>query len=264
MRRLFIMICLVLSVFSASAQYRTSSQKPVWLDDSFKDGQYSYVEVVYGVGYDEGDARDKALQMIIKRRNMSTGARAKVSISGDRVVVSGSDELTVKARVLDEFVEHVAPGQWRVSLLVQTAKNPEYPFENVTVTDKYPVSARVLIPGMAQIHKGSTGKGLAFIAGEVALVGGIVFSEAMRTSNINLMSTTHNTENLKIYMDRSQTWMTARNICIAAAAALYVWNIVDAVAARGKSHLVIGDYASIGMAPYVDNRSAGMSLAMKF
>lgn len=268
MKRLLLMICLVLGAFSAGAQYRpsaySSSARPVWLEESFKDGKYSSVEVVYGVGYDEGNARDKALQMIVKMQNIATGARAKVSMSGDRVVVSGADELTVKARVLDEYVEHLSPGQWRVSLLVQVAKNPEYPFESVEVTDKYPVSALAFIPGMAQIHKGSTAKGIAFITGEVAMVGGIVLAEAMRSSNVNLMQTTHDADHLKTYLSRSQTWATTRNICIAGAAALYVWNVVDGIAARGKARLIIGDYASLDINPYADIHSAGMSLAFNF
>jgi hypothetical protein len=151
-----------------------------------------------------------------------------------------------------------------VTLLVQTAKNPEYPFERVEVTDKYPVSARILIPGMAQLHKGSTVKGVSFMVGEVALVGGIVLSEAMRASNVNLMQTTHDTNALKTYLSRSQTWSTARNVCIAGAAALYVWNLVDGVAARGKSRLVVGEYASLDFNPYADTRSAGVALALNF
>lgn len=264
MRRILCIIGLVLVAFTASAQYRTYSPRPVWLEESFKDGQYSYVEVVAGVGYDEGSAREKALQMIAVRRNLSTGARAQVRLDGDKVVVSGADEITVKARVLDEYTEHLSPGQWRVSLLVQTAKHPEYPFENVSVTDRYPASARVLIPGMAQIHKGSIEKGIAFIGAEIVLVGGAVFAEVTRASNKNLIATTNSTDTQLAYLSRVNTWTTVRNVCVAGAAAVYVWNLVDGLAARGKSHISVGDFASLDMNPYVDNLSAGMSFALKF
>jgi len=267
MRRFILAICLVLGAYSASAQYRpyaADSTRPDWVDGvSFKDGVNSYVEVIYGTGYDASEARQDALDMISLRRGFATGTRVRVGTSGT-ISFTGGNELTVKARVLDEYVEHLAPGRWRVTLLVQTAKHPEYPFENVEVTDKYPMSARVFIPGMAQIHKGSTVKGVSFIVGEVALAGGIVLAEAMRSSNVNLMQTTHNADNLKIYLSRSQTWTTTRNICIAGAAALYVWNFVDGIAARGKSRLIIGEYASLDLNPYADTRSAGMSLAFNF
>lgn len=267
MRRFILAICLVLGAYSASAQYRpyaADSTRPDWVDGvSFKDGVNSYVEVIYGTGYDASEARQDALDMISLRRGFATGTRVRVGTSGT-ISFTGGNELTVKARVLDEYVEHLAPGRWKVTLLVQTAKHPEYPFENVEVTDKYPMSARVFIPGMAQIHKGSTVKGVSFIVGEVALAGGIVLAEAMRSSNVNLMQTTHNSDNLKIYLSRSQTWATTRNICIAGAAALYVWNLVDGIAARGKSRLIIGEYASLDLNPYADTRSAGMSLAFNF
>ena len=266
MKRILIALCLVLGAVSASAQYRphAATPKPDWVDGAtFKDGRNSYVEVVTGNGYDESEARQDALDMISLRRGFATGTRVRVGTSGT-ISFTGGNELTVKARVLDEYVEHLAPGRWRVTLLVQTAKNPEYPFENVEVTDKYPMSARVFIPGMAQLYKGSTVKGVSFMVGEVALVGGIVLAEAMRSSNVNLMQTTHNADNLKIYYSRSQTWTTTRNICIAGAAALYVWNFVDGIAARGKSRLIIGEYASLDLNPYADTRSAGMSLAFNF
>ena len=51
---------------------------------------------------------------------------------------------------------------------------------------------------------------------------------------------------------------------IAGAAALYVWNLVDGVAARGKSRLVVGEYASLDFNPYADTRSAGVALALNF
>ena len=269
MKRFLCLIGLVLVAFSAGAQYRPSSyssvsSRPDWVDgDTFKDGRNSYVEVISGTGYDESEARQDALEMIALRRGFATGTRVKVGASGS-ISFAGGNELTVKARVLDEYAEHLGPGRWRVTLLVQTAKNPEYPFERVEVTDKYPVSARILIPGMAQLHKGSTVKGVSFMVGEVALVGGIVLSEAMRASNVNLMQTTHDTNALKTYLSRSQTWSTARNVCIAGAAALYVWNLVDGVAARGKSRLVVGEYASLDFNPYADTRSAGVALALNF
>jgi hypothetical protein len=78
------------------------------------------------------------------------------------------------------------------------------------------------------------------------------------------MQTTHDTNALKTYLSRSQTWSTARNVCIAGAAALYVWNLVDGVAARGKSRLVVGEYASLDFNPYADTRSAGVALALNF
>lgn len=264
MKRIICIIGLVLVAFTASAQYQTYKPRPTWLEESFRDGKYSYVEVVSGVGYDEGSARDKALQMIAVRRNLTTGARVNVSINGDNVVIKGGDDVTVKARVLDEYTEHLAPGQWRVNLLVQTAKHPEYPFENVTITDRYPASARVLIPGMAQFHKGSAQKGIAFIAAEIAFVGGTVFAEVTRSSNMNLINTTNSTDTQLAYLSRVNTWTTVRNVCIAGATAVYVWNIVDGLAAKGKSHIAISNYASLDINPYVDYRSAGMSFALKF
>lgn len=263
MRKVLLLATLIFMSSLSYAQFRTSSGRPVWIDGYFEDAPNSYIEVVSAVGYDEGDARENALQMIVQRRNMSAGGRYGVDLQGDRVVVSGNDELTVKARVLDEFVEHPSPGQFRVSMLVQTAKHPDYPFEPVTVSNKYSPSARALIPGMAQIYKGNMAKGVVFIAGEVALIGGIVVSEAMRSSYYSRISTTHQANAIKVYSAYASGWATVRNICIAGAAALYVWNVVDGLVAKGKPRVEVGQ-ASLAMLPYTDNRSTGLVLAFNF
>ena len=42
---------------------------------------------------------------------------------------------------------------------------------------------------------------------------------------------------------------TVRNIAIAGAAAVYIWNVIDGMTAKGKKHIVIAELASLNFAP---------------
>ena len=187
----------------------------------------------------------------------------KVRVSGGNITVDGDGSLIVKSRIVDEYIEYM-PGQgYRVYLLVQTAKNPTLDFESVNVTDRYPFSMRAFVPGMAQIHKGSTGKGIAFISAEVVMIGGVVAFECMRSYYDGKVSTTHNSDAVKAYIDNARVMSGLRNGFIAGAVAVYVWNVIDGIVAKGERHIMVGE-ASCRISPYVVPDSGGIMLTLNF
>lgn len=264
MKHFSIVVCCVLFPLAVAGQDVSSQKRPAWVDGFFADNANSYIEVVSAGGSTEIDARNKAAQIIVERRSGATGQRVNVQVQNGLIVVDGRDDLTVKSRVIDEYREHLGAGEYRVNLLVQTAKNPTFDFEMVNVTDKYPFSARTFIPGMAQLHKGSTGKGIAFIVGEVAAIGGIVAFEGLRASNESKINTTHNAADRQKYIDNAGTMQNVRNGFIAGAAAIYVWNIIDGAVAKGKKHVVVLGDAQMRFAPYAAPQSAGVMLSLNF
>ena len=152
---------------------------------------------------------------------------------------------------------------YKAYLLVQIAKDKSYDFDKVTISDKYPFSARVFIPGMAQIHKGQKTKGACFITGEIVFVGGAILSHSMMKSNINKINSTHNSTLKHQYTDNANNWMMMRNISIAGAAAVYVWNIIDGIAAKGEKAVFLTNN-NISIIPYTDLNSTGFALNFKF
>lgn len=135
---------------------------------------------------------------------------------------------------------------------------------NAQLTGRYPFSARVFVPGMAQLHKGSTGKGLFFIISEAVCVGGIVGTECMRSSYNSKAKSTHDTKKIRDYLDKRDNCANIRNGCIAGAAVLYVWNVIDGIAAKGKKRgIVLGD-AQLRMAPYVAPQVGGVAISINF
>lgn len=102
-----------------------------------------------------------------------------------------------------------------------------------------------------------------FIVGEVAFVGGIVAAESMRASNVNLISSTHNAQQRANYTDNANMWQNVRNGCIAAAAALYIWNIIDATTTKGARYVNV-DGMSFALMPYATPQITGLALNVKF
>jgi len=251
-----IFISITLLPHLATGQCSSSQKKPTWVDGFFQEERYSYIESATATGNTESEARNKAAQIIMERRSLGTGQRVKVEIINGTSVISGINELEVKARIIDEYREYCGVGQYRISLLVQTAKNPTYEYERVQITNTYPFSARVFVPGLAQLHKGSKGKGIFFITSEIVLIGGIVTCEVLRASYKSKISSAPNSVDRIKHMNTASNLEIARNIFIGGAAAIYVWNIIDGIVAKGERHVIVTPYASYN--------SKGVTLNVRF
>lgn len=262
MSRIIILLCCVLFPFMAMGENAAYKKRPKWVNGYHQDCKNSYIDVVSATGYTIDEARQKAVAQIAKNRSLATGQQVSVDNKNGEIVFS-TDNLTVKCRILDEYSERLGAGSYKVSLLVQTAKHPDLPFESVKIGERYPFSPRVFIPGMAQIHKGSTAKGLLFITGEIAAVGGIVAFEGLRSSYNSKMRQTLDASAIKSYSTKAKNMENIRNGFIVGAAAIYLWNIVDGAVAKGKSHIEIGK-AEMNITPYASNLSTGVMLSMNF
>lgn len=176
--------------------------------------------------------------------------------------------INIGFRKADEYWEYISyPNGDRVyrcySLyaLAQTAQTAR--LDELTFTRKYGGRGLVrslIVPGWGQMYKGSTAKGVSILGGEVLLVGGIIVAENMRASYQNKWKQQKN-EN---YLTKVDNCETIRNVCIGAAAALYVYNLVDALVANGRKRTVVGKKGSILLAPTVDKEYAGMALSLNF
>ena len=264
MKRLtYLLLAMALLPLATMGQSYLQKEKPFWADGYFREMENSYLEVTCAFGYDLKSARDNAAKEVISRRSMATGTAASVSMHNNEISVTAGHELIVKARVIDEYVIHT-PNGYTVYLLVQTAKNPTYPLEQVTISDEYGFSLGALVPGMAQIRKGSTAKGVCIIAAEALAVGGIIVCENQRATNIKKMK--ENPQFAKEYSNRAKDWETGRNISIGAAAGVWVYNVIDALVAKGKKRIIVTrpDGSGLSMNSFVTPDASGISLAYRF
>ncbi|MDR1556106.1 MAG: DUF5683 domain-containing protein [Tannerellaceae bacterium] len=136
---------------------------------------------------------------------------------------------------------------------------PEY-------TDRYGGDAfwrSMLLPGWGQLYKGSKAKGLCIIGGETAFVGGLVAAENLRASYMQKISATHHADHIRTYARKADTMKNIRNLCIAGAAALYIYNIIDAVAAPGNKHLITRE-RSLALYPVANEQYTGIGFVINF
>ena len=121
-----------------------------------------------------------------------------------------------------------------------------------------------IIPGLGQFYKGSTVKGICMLGGVAACGVGALLCENERSDYKNKMK--EQPQFAKNYNTKANNYETARNICLGAAAAIWIYNIVDAAAAKGTRKIVVkpasGSYLSVH--PIATFDAIGASLSYVF
>ncbi|MCC8088408.1 MAG: DUF5683 domain-containing protein [Rikenellaceae bacterium] len=186
----------------------------------------------------------------------------------------GRDVVTITAQRVDEYWETfmMADGEVRYEYTgLYAVGYPEYPspeFDQVGFTYRYGMRGvvRSLIPGYGQLYKGQKGKGAAILAGEVALITGIIFTHQEYDNYRKKIKQTHNIDHIRTYSNKADNYKTARNICIGGAAALYIYNLVDAAVSPGRKRLVTNrkNSSSFAIIPVTNTDYNGVNLSMTF
>lgn len=225
----------------------SSGEKPTWASSSFKRTlPHTYLEVVVVTGHNQQSIIKDAEREIIRRRKLMVG----------------ENDPWIKSGYIASYWEETSNGLTGY-FLYQTRKNPSYDAEPVEATTEYGFSPRVFIPGAQQIWKGQNGKATLFIVSEVACVGGIVVAENLRLSYENQMKSTHNAKNRAKFTTNANNCGNIRNGFIAAAAAFYVWNIIDGIVSSGRPTIKYNDKI-LSLAPAASSDYMGMALTMSF
>lgn len=167
---------------------------------------------------------------------------------------------------VDVYWERERNGRYNCWVLFEVANNADkVRFQEVAFTKKYGAKGFFysLIPGVGQLYKGSTAKGLTILGGEAALAAAIVLCENTRASYEKKMK--EQPKHAKEYNSRADNWETGRNVCIGAAAALYIYNLVDAAVANGaKRGRIKPGKKYFSMNPVLGTQCNGVALAFHF
>ncbi len=179
-------------------------------------------------------------------------------------VVEG-DPVNVVVKIIDEYQEAIdGRGVFYFLCAVGNPKASSVNFDKVQITDKYGAKGlwrSAILPGWGQMYKGSTGKGIAILGAEVVAVGGIVAFESMRSSYVAKMHT--QPHYAQQYASKASNCKNIRNGFIAGAAAVYVYNIIDAIAAPGARWLKTTN-GELSFYPSVTTDGVGLSVAYHF
>lgn len=151
------------------------------------------------------------------------------------------EAMPLYASYIDEYWTRDNSGTYHLQRLYAQSESPipDY-FETTSSYLSDPAAwGLALVPGATQFYKNSYLKGGVILGGTVLLAGGIIFTENQRADYVRKIAGTHNADIKRAYITKSDHFATGRNICIGALAALYVYNLIDAVVAPGARRVVV-------------------------
>lgn len=198
----------------------------------------------------------------VKQTYNNQGLTNNTDISLRDSTIIESEKVSISLKILAEYQK----GNKVYFLCTVTAPGAKNViFDDVQITNKYGADAlvRSLVPSWGQFYKGSKVKGGIIIGAEVLGVGAIVTSYSMKGSyeKLILEDPRHATD----YSMMADTWTNVAYGSIAFTAAVYIYNLIDALVAPGASHLKIKKRnKGFSMAPVATNDYTGMALVYKF
>lgn len=293
MNRLFIMLLLFCSVLSISSQeIRTKSEKyvPQWMSKLPVPTNPSFMYVVVTAEASTlEEARESCLRKLADNQQLKQSVRVNTdresttnvnqTISNGRLdetintyskvkVNIRGKEVELTANRIDEYWETAIIG-WKNMYVCHTlfaVATTDLPvlFDKVTFTRKYGISAfaRSIIPGWGQLYKGQKVKGACIMGGEILLIGGIIATENLRSSFVKKMK--EQPKFFQKYNTKADNCKNARNICIGAATALYVYNLIDAIVSPGAKRTVVHKQEFPQIQPVASRDLSGISLSWNF
>lgn len=296
MLRIYILTIFTLSlipIFAISPYNKSERLKPDWLANKYPEPSNSTFryQITQSEGFDLDETRKKTFSQLITYLEQTNN----VTVSGDVTKVSkstndrrglsevinseyiytykiASETFRIVFRKIDEYWELVntvgAKPVYRCYALYAVGNDEasKVRFDDITFTYKYGFKAlwrSALVPGYGQMYKGHIVKGASILGGQVALVGGIIFSENMRVSYIRKTKETYDIKLIRQYADKADNFQTIRNICIGGAAALYVYNLIDAVASNGRKRTVVKEN-HLSFRPAITGEYNGIALTLDF
>lgn len=263
---------------------------PLWLHESEKSlnshatNQSYYFKILNTYGPSKEILRSNhlyALEKYVKDVYEAVPSSVKIdSVSGGKQPVffvnfrspqSDKSEFIV-AKLVDSYAKfedyQLNEYQYEYYQLFAISKVNQYPqYDDFTLTTSYNAKATAMsiIPGLGQLYKGQRAKGYVILGGEIALV----------TASLLL-------ENERAYCDREYKnarpeyagswrskmigWRNFRNGAIGAAAALYIYNLIDAATSEGgrKLNVIKPGSGNFSLTPWVVPDFAGLSMSITF
>ena len=254
--------CLLMLLFvggTATGQVVSSEKiKPQWLHKLPKPSNPSFMyETVSASASTLDAAREKCLAELIAGSGLKNGV---VAISSNQsseqlsqVWQNGrlSEKVTYDSRTTTrtQYEAVKLHGDYFLTKLYAKSELGTVPlFDNLELTTRYGARGlwrSAIIPGWGQFHKGAYLKGGMILGGCALLAGSAVFLDNQRSDYARKIARTHNQELINSYATKRDHYAAARNVCIGAAAALYIYNLIDAIAAPGARRIIVGKRRNI-------------------
>lgn len=254
---------------NAYGQKKSEHLKPKWVTSEIPDNRSeTYIfEKAYAEATTLDEARQKALENLTMRLERERNIRLNRTTTATEVCRT-IDEYWVRDRgAYKLYVLYTVP---KYKLPGYTGKLGTSYNDKIKTTTHYGAGAGFMsvIPGAGQFYKGSVAKGSMFLGLEAAAAVGVVLTENTRASYVK--KAIEQPRHAKEYYSRADSWENARNITIGVASAVYVWNLIDAFAAKGARRVVVKKgtdgrtVSSLDIRPATFGNGTGIGLTYRF
>ena len=271
-RCIFFVILIISSTLLGQSINRSDRLRPQWLTKqlpSSKSGNYIFVKAE-GSGSSLESARQACavdlanhlerergfeINSVLKQQmqitttqtyNERRGDDAKISYKSTHTddfkmeVVENGRKINMLCRTIDEYWVQ-KKGVYFVSILYTVADQNIYGgsyYDDISTTTRYMAAGFAsIIPGAGQFIKGDIAKGVSFLVTDIIGVTGIIVCESTRAAYAAKVK--QQPQYAQQYSTRANNWATGRNICLGVTAGIWVWNIIDAFAAKGARRVVV-------------------------
>ncbi len=286
MRGLCLLFFGLISCYYASAN-TTSGECPPWINGDFppRNNESYYFMRSDGSGYSLNDALHDADLLLVSSLMRAAG----VTVSGSQIenvlFKSHNDNVNesinseyryefelnsvhIAFKAVDKYWEKTKNG-YECKVLYEVAYNPwSINYEPVEYSSKYGARGfwrSALIPGWGQMYKRSFAKGTSILVIEATAITAAIVYDGKYSSYIRKSKVTSDANAIKFYRNKANNAKNIRNGLIVGASAIYIYNLVDAIAAKGKLRYVKNKNNSLAFAPYFDMKSSvGLSVACTF
>ena len=286
MKRLLLYSILVFAQLCAFAK-TTSGECPPWVNGDYppKSNDTYYFMVTDGTGKTLNEARADADLGIVGSLMRAAG----VTVSGSQIERMLHEErgTEIDERVTSQYEYnfeldrvHMAfkavdtywvknGNTYNCKVLYEVAENPSrVTYDPVEYTTKYGARGlwrSMIIPGWGQMYKKSYAKGVIILALEAgALSTALVFNN-QHSSYINKSKATTDPAAIKFYQNKANKARNMSSAFFIGAGAIYIYNIVDAIMAKGKMRYVKPNGQGFSFSPYFDPQTNfGLSIAYTF
>jgi len=263
---LLFLLCLV-ATFHCEAK-----REPAWMRELPKPGNETYIYVRES---GEGSTVESALAQAMVRVFQSTANRlgqpfdaqkvnAQLNEGADYKVIS--KELAIPINRVGVYTTQLNNGKWWVYVLCQVASmsNVEPVWERLGLTSSsenlVAFAKSFILPGWGQIGKDHVKEGIVTMAGEAILIGTGLLSYRVAQNQLDIM---HTPGVSVVHFDAAthtyQTMQTISYVSWSLAGALYVFNLVRAVALQPKTPYDITLAPSALATPYTISPTLGLT-----
>ena len=254
-----------------------------WINGNLPANSINYnYKVVIGEGLDLITAQNEAVKELINNLASEKGVRVSSETIMKTQTIENNNQQTFSADYkrntkinqdgfevtftrVDEYFEYdknlANYKVWRLYVIGQSSSN----IPKINYSTTYGMSdagfRSLLVPGWGQFYKKKNTKGLLFLVGAAGSVGGFLYANNQHSYNINRSLETNDIALKKQFVEKAGDFTTMKNLTLGAAAALWVWNVIDATSTEGATKYAQNKPIKLNI---VSDKNSSLALNFKY